>query len=356
MSIPWIYYEGVRYSLSEELKPGSTHPAFQFCIEWLNGRTEFELQTSGSTGEPKKIKVTRPQLISSAQLTLSVLGLQPNETALVCLDIRYIAGIMMLVRALEGGLNIVLVNPSANPFESIPDSMPIDFVALVPYQVEAILKSDHGARLDTMKVVLIGGAPVSEKLKTALEPFRAAIYSTYGMTETLSHIALQRLSGAAAQKKFQALAGISLSRDERGCLIIQAPHLREAPIVTNDLVELYPGNSFRWLGRIDHVINSGGIKIFPEEIEHQLQPIFSEFGLSNRFFIMAAPDSSLGEVLMLVVEGTLDKSLQQNLLASMKQKLPAYRAPRLIETVSHFVNTETGKVNRPKTIALVRGL
>lgn len=356
MSIPWIYYEGVRYSLSEELKPEFTHPAFQFCIEWLNGRTEFELQTSGSTGEPKKIKVTRPQLIASARQTLSVLGLQSNETALVCLDARYIAGIMMLVRVLEGGMNIVLVNPSANPFESIPVTLPIDFVALVPYQIEAILKSAHRSRLNTMKTVLVGGAPVPEKMKAALQPFRAAIYSTYGMTETLSHIALQRLSGTTPQENFQALAGISLSRDERGCLIIQAPHLHEAPIVTNDLVELYPGNSFRWLGRVDHVINSGGIKIFPEEIEHLIQPIFSEFGLSNRFFIMAAPDSSLGEALMLVVEGTLDAKLEQLLLVSMKQKLPAYHAPRLIGTVSHFVDTETGKINRPKTMDLVSGL
>lgn len=356
MSIPWIYYEGVRYSLSEGLKPEFTHPAFQFCIEWLNGRTEFELQTSGSTGEPKKIKVTRPQLIASARLTLSVLGLQSNETALVCLDARYIAGIMMLVRALEGGMNIVLVNPSANPFESIPVTLPIDFVALVPYQIEAILKSAHRTRLNTMKTVLVGGAPVPEKLKAALQPFHAAIYSTYGMTETLSHIALQRLSGTTAQENFQALTGISLSRDERGCLIIQAPHLHEAPIVTNDLVELYPGNSFRWLGRVDHVINSGGIKIFPEEIEHLIQPIFSEFGLSNRFFIMAAPDSSLGEALMLVVEGTLDAKLEQLLLVSMKQKLPTYHAPRFIGTVSHFVDTETGKINRPKTMDLVSGL
>lgn len=356
MSRPWFYYEGVRHSLSEQSNPELTHPAFQFCIEWLNGRTEFELQTSGSTGAPKKIKVTRQQLIASARLTISVLRLQPNETALVCLDTRYIAGIMMLVRALEGGMNIVFVNPTANPFDAIPDSVAIDFAALVPYQVEAIMKSTQRARLESMKVVLIGGAPVPEKLRAALQYFPAAIYNTYGMTETLSHIALQRLNGAAVQKNFQALPGISVSQDERGCLVIHAPHLRATPIITNDLVELYSAHQFRWLGRVDHVINSGGIKIFPEEIEQLIQPIFSEFGLSNRFFIMAASDSLLGEALMLVVEGTLDATLEQTLLDSMKQKLPAYRAPRFIKTVSRFVDTETGKINRPKTIDLVRGL
>lgn len=343
-----------RYSLTQ-IKSGEfdPHPALLFCRDWLNGKPEFKLQTSGSTGLPKELLVHRDQLQASAHLTNSYLGLTANSTSLVCLDTRYIAGIMMLVRSLEAGMNIRIAEPAANPFTKIPQSESVDFTALVPYQVDAILNSSDRDRFNQIHSVLIGGATLNQSLKKELQPFKAAIFATYGMTETLSHIALQRISGPQASDFFQVLPGISISLDARGCLVIHAPHIQEADIVTNDLVNLIAPGQFTWLGRIDTVINSAGIKIIPETIEALLDPLLKDAGIDNRFFIGGTPDPKLGEVVTLVVEGQLKNA--DELLQHMKVKLPRHQAPRLLLTISHFVETETGKINRGKTIELLKG-
>jgi O-succinylbenzoic acid--CoA ligase len=200
--------------------------ALQFCSEWLNDRETFILQTSGSTGTPKKISVTRDQLKASAARSALYLGLKKEFTSLVCLDTQYIAGIMMLVRSLEVGMNLHVIEPSANPFDTLPEDVTIDFTALVPYQVQSLLTSKHKEKFSSTKVVLIGGAALSNSLRENLKSMHGSFYATYGMTETLSHIALQKLNGSDTTNYFHLLPGISIEQDNRGCLVIKAPHLK----------------------------------------------------------------------------------------------------------------------------------
>lgn len=361
MPSKWLTLNGIGYSLSD-IKQG-TPPNFitpeyapiHFCRDWLNGKQEFVLSTSGSTGTPKKISVTRAQLKASAQLTATYLNLNKEYTSLVCLDTRYIAGIMMLVRSMETGMNMYVVEPTANPFEKIPKDVSIDFVALVPYQLEAILQSEYKSRLNSIKIVIIGGAPVSDKLRKSLAEFDCSFYSTYGMTETLSHIALQKLNGADAQTFFQVLPGISVQTDDRGCLVIQAPHINPEPNTTNDLVEMLDVDKFKWLGRVDNVINSGGVKVIPEKIESIIESIMSTLGLSNRFFIGGLSDATLGQTVALVLEGEkLSLGHEENLWKRLKENLSRYEIPKSIHCVTKFIQTDTGKINKPKTLELIR--
>lgn len=357
----WLTFNGIEYSISD-IKQGtlpnfdaSEYAPVQFCRDWINGKEEFVLSTSGSTGSPKKIFATRQQLKASAQLTASYLNLKKEYTSLVCLDTRYIAGIMMLVRSMETGMNMYVVEPTANPFEKIPKNVSIDFAALVPYQLEAILQSEHKRRLNALKIVIIGGAPVSDNLRKSLAELDCSFYSTYGMTETLSHIALQKLNGTDVQNFFQVLPGISLRTDERGCLVIHAPHINPEPIITNDLVELLAADKFRWLGRVDNVINSGGVKVIPEKIESMIEPMMSSLGLSNRFFIGGLPDAALGQKVILLLEGEkLSSSQEENLRQQLKVSLSRYEIPKSIHYIPIFIQTDTGKINKPKTLELIR--
>jgi O-succinylbenzoic acid--CoA ligase len=325
--------------------------SFHFIRQWLAGQDSFPLQTSGSTGVPKKIMAARAQLKASAQLTIEALGLQAGQTALVSLDTRYIAGIMMLVRALECGMNILLEKPAANPLLSIDPKISIDFTALVPYQVAAIIRSPMRERFTRIRNVLIGGAAPDRSLEKEIQSFQNNVYATYGMTETLSHIALRKLSGGIAQKYYQALPGISLSVDERGCLLVRAPHLEEKVFVTNDLVELLSPGTFRWLGRIDHVINTGGVKIIPETVERKIALLFEQLSIQKRFFIAGLADPQFGQCVALIVEGKpLAAEVEALIKKEMAIHLNRYEQPRVIHCLEKFVETETGKVNKIKTL------
>lgn len=317
---------------------------FSFWQAWQAGQQAFELQTSGSTGAPKKIQVNRSQLEASAQMTLAALHLQKNATALVCLDSRYIAGRMMLVRGWVGGLNIVAVEPSANPFEMLTNEK-IDFVALVPYQLKSILNSPEKKWFNQIKHVIVGGAPLDEVTKKLLQPFDAQFYETFGMTETLSHIALKKVNGRNRSDYFKVLPGISIRQDERACLCITAPYLQEE-IITNDVVEMRSLEEFIWLGRVDNVINSGGIKIFPESTERKIELIFSDMQLANRYFVAGLPDEKWGQKVALVIEGDLPKAVTEQLADQLKKRLSKFEVPRAIEFVGEFAETATGKVNR----------
>jgi o-succinylbenzoate---CoA ligase len=358
MQSPWIIANGITYNLSEiqqgQFKSNPENSALRFCNSWLNGENEFTLQTSGSTGKPKSIHVTRHQLKASAELTNSFLNLQRGYTSLICLDTRYIAGIMMLVRSMEAGLNMYIVEPTANPFEKIPSHVTIDFMALVPYQLETILGSPHKIELDKITIALVGGAPLSKEIREDLKSLSCTFYATYGMTETLSHIALQKLNGENTKDFFQTLNNISIEVDQRGCLLINAPHLGSDSIVTNDLVELISKNQFRWLGRFDNVINSGGVKVIPEKIESAITPLMTELNLINRFFISGLPDRTLGEAVILFIEGEmLETRLEQTLMQRLKETVGKYEVPKSIRYVSKFIQTDTGKVNKPKTLELI---
>jgi O-succinylbenzoic acid--CoA ligase len=354
MHSPWLKLNGISYSL-EEIRCGNflqnDNPTLVFCQEWLSGKDKFELTTSGSTGKPKKIHFTRDQLIASAKLTTSFLGLQAGQTALVCLDTRYIAGRMMLIRALEVRMNLYVVETLANPLAHVPDNLLIDFTAMVPYQLGTILQSDQRDKLNNIKICLIGGARLAEKTKISLSDFQCTFYATYGMTETLSHIALQKLNGINVQDSFKTLPGISLSADQRGCLVILAAHLNDSQIITNDVVEFKGPDSFLYLGRMDGVINSGGVKIFPERIESIVEIVFSELNLTNRFFITGIPDPQFGEKVILCIEGdNLPGANEKKLIQRMRDSLKRFEIPKEIQYIDTFIQTETGKINKPKTV------
>ena len=236
-----------------------------FIKEWLTGEAVFRMTTSGSTGTPKTVSVLREQMIASAERTARAINLQKHSRALVCIDTKYIAGKMMVVRALTTGMYIMAVEPSANPLAKIPVDNCVQFTAFVPYQVTAILESKHPHLLNNLDKVLIGGAPLSVSTRTNLARFQCECYETYGMTETVSHVALRLLNTKNKQQYFEALPGVRLSQDTRGCLVISTDDLG-VPLVTNDVVELAGPGQFRWLGRFDGVINSGGVKVIPEKV------------------------------------------------------------------------------------------
>lgn len=360
---PWIKFGRNQIRIDELLFKHSYQSrndfeksTLNFCKEWLTGQESFTLQTSGSTGLPKQITVTRDQLKASAKLTTKALGLVKNDTSLVCLDTRYIAGIMMIVRSLEVGMNMIIVEPTSNPLEKIEEGVSVDFTAFVPLQLETILRSADSKKLNQIKIALIGGAALHHKITKEIHALKCHFFATYGMTETLSHIALQKLNGKDAQDYFEVLPGITLNKDKRDCLIINVPHISNEPIITNDLVEFITSSRFRWLGRADNIINTGGVKVIPEKIESSISLIFEELNLSNRFFIAPLPDNLLGQSVNLFIEGnSFETQIEDSIQEKINRSLSRFERPKSIRYISPFINTETGKINKNKTVALMQG-
>ncbi len=319
-----------------------------FIKRWLNGQQHFTLQTSGSTGTPKKIEVSREQLIASARATLQALSLQENNSALICLPTQYVAGIMMLVRCLIGNLSITAIDPTSNPLKDLDPAFTFDFAAMVPYQVSAIIQEMGPSALNRISKIIIGGAPIPKHVEPILAKSASSVYQTYGMTETLSHIALQKISGVDRDDYFTVLPNVHISTDDRNCLVIQTNFLTES-IITNDVVDILSPTTFRWLGRADHIINSGGIKIFPEKVEEVIFTTFEELSLNHLFFVAGIHDDVLGSKAVLIIES--EQALDETrLIQRLKAQLKAYEVPKQIFYVQAFAITPTGKINRPETL------
>jgi len=325
----------------------SDRASLTFIRQWLNGTTSFSFRTSGSTGDPKPVSFTRDQLVASAKLSIQALGLAPAMKALVCLDPWFVAGAMMLARCLVNSMDIIVQHPSSRPFALY--KQPVDFVALVPYQLSLLLEEDRTI-LDQPMIVIIGGAPLSESIVEQLQSHAASCYATYGMTETLTHIALRKLNGPGKQNDFHLLPGIRASTNEAGCLTIHAPHI-DSPIVTHDLVEWTSGDSFRILGRTDEVINSGGVKVHPRAVEATIARAMEEQGYRLRFFVAGQPDAQLGERVCLIIEGSpLAERAEEVLLGHINQWLSPYERPRQVAYVPTFDETSTQKIDRKATV------
>ena len=259
-----------------------------------------EVKTSGSTGVPKRMRVEKCRMMNSARITCDFLGLKAGDSALLCMSTDYIAGKMMVVRAIERGLQLITVEPSGHPLAGQKGLAPsIDFAAMVPLQVYNSLQvPEERERLRNIRHLIIGGGAIDEGLQAALKDFPNAVWSTYGMTETLSHIALRRLNGVGATDWYTPFEGVTLSQTEDGCLVIDAPAVHDGKLITNDIAELRADGSFRILGRKDNVICSGGIKIQMEEVERLLRP-----HLTIPYIITRAKDERLGEMVVLLMEG-----------------------------------------------------
>ena len=304
-------------------------PVGEFLLDWFDNNDYIEMQTSGTTGVPKIIKVSKLAMVESALATGNFFELDYGNKALQCLPVKYVAGKMMLVRAMVLGLDLEFVAPSLNPLEN--NTINYDFVAMIPLQAQNSLKE-----LNKVKKLIVGGAAMSKSLERQLMKLKTVVYETYGMTETITHIAARKLG----EKAFTVFPEVVISYDERKCLVIHAPRISKEVIVTNDMVELINENQFVFLGRIDNVINSGGIKLFPEQIEHKL-----ETKLNRRFFISSKPDSELGERLILVVEGA-----EEQFEDSIFQDLDKYEKPKEIIFVEKFIETASGKILRKQSL------
>lgn len=317
---------------------------YHFLQNWFDESDFILAQTSGSTGKPKNIKLSKLSMENSARMTNQFFGLKAESTALLCLPASYIAGKMMLVRALSAGFNLITVEPVSNPFEML--NVPIDFTAITPYQ---LFHSVQSLRTKSVHQIIVGGSAVTGKLEQLSENIPAELYETYGMTETSSHIALRRFNGNNKSDNFTILDGINIRQDERGCLIISAPHLLETEIQTNDMVELKNEKSFRWLGRVDSVINSGGIKIHPEQVEKKLEGI-----IPYSYFITSLPDELLENKVVLVLESEPYNVQQKvNLKIQMENILNKYEMPKQIFYLPFFKYSTSNKVLRKETLAEV---
>jgi o-succinylbenzoate synthase len=304
----------------------------QFLLDWLHPSKTIKLQTSGSTGSPRTINMKKSWMEASAQLTAKTLGLKPDDRAFLCLPLQYIAGKMMLVRTICIGLNLTVTDPSSDPLINTTDE--IDFVAMTPMQLS---KSILQNRLGKIKTLLVGGAPINPELINYIPLQKTRIIETWGMTETASHIALRALNGPDKLSYFSALPGIHLTQDEHQRLIIRADHLEGKPILSNDAVELLSDQCFRWLGRYDNVINSGGIKLFPEVIEQKLRPHITK----RDFFISKISDSILGQKIVLYIEGE-----PFQLPEDIWDSLTKFEKPNDIRFITEFYRTSSGKLIR----------
>ncbi len=320
-----------------------------FCREWLTGKNTFKIYTSGSTGLPKPIIITRSQMQASARMTARALSLAKRDKALVCLNTGYIAGKMMLVRGFETGMEMTVITPRANPLADFSRTELFHFTAFVPLQLKTILAEtpEKLSILHRMKSILVGGAPVDSSLEKALKNIQAPIYSTYGMTETVSHIALRRLNGPATSQTYKVLEGVEISSDTRGCLKIKGSVTNNREIITNDVVTITDAKHFHWLGRIDHVINSGGIKVHPEAIEALIEKILQKIQMQCRFFVAGLPDKRLGEKVVLVVEGEKwEQATEKEIMHLLAKDIKGYALPKSIHYHPEFYLTPTGKIAR----------
>lgn len=311
---------------------------FYFIIDWLSGSDVIKSTTSGSTGAPKTITLKKEFVTNSAKSTNDFFNLKKSNTALLCLPVKYIAGKLMIVRALERGLDLYCVEPSLSP--SFNQAF-IDFAAMTPTQVTSSLADDDGRKLlSQIDKLIVGGDAISPSLEDKIGELSTNVWHTYGMTETITHVALRKVNGVGASNRFTPLnyAKVSLASDN--CLVIDAPSIGVVELKTNDIAELYVDGTFRVIGRKDNVVISGGIKLFPEEIEKKIA------GVCNwPYYLAGVNDDLLGKRLVMYVESSeeIDKD---SLLKEIASRVNKYQVPKDIIVVKQFVRTGSGKISR----------
>lgn len=344
--------QGESFTSSEEILVFSkkiSQEVHTFFVQWFNASSFVKVKTSGSTGNPKVIQLQKTHMVNSAIATGEYFNLPENTTALLCMSSNYIAGKMMLVRALTLGWQLDVIEATSNPLENT--SKLYDFSAMVPLQLNNSLPYLH-----KVKKLLVGGGVVLKELLSKIQNIETQVFATYGMTETITHIAVKKLNNfnnvianEMKQSHFKILPNIKISKDSRGCLVIDAPNVSSEKIITNDLVELISETEFKWLGRFDSIINSGGIKLIPEQIEEKLASI-----IKQRFFVTGISDEILGEKLILIIEGfeNMDIEIQVKKIKTLSK----FEIPKTTYFLKHFIETDTKKVNRIETLKLLKNI
>ena len=334
-------FENEKYLL--DYTKASYPEIYQFLVAWFTESKFISVNTSGSTGKPKSIELKKEFMINSAMATGKFFNLQAKTTTLLCLPVNFIAGKMMLVRAMLLGWHMDILEPSSNPLDDIDKFY--DFSAMVPMQLfNSLNKIDH------VRTLIVGGGAVSKKLQNIIKNLGTKIFATYGMTETITHIAIKPLNKAASltfeNDVYQTLPNVTISKNKYDCLIIDAPYLSDKQIVTNDLVTINSSMGFKWLGRFDNMINSGGFKLIPEQIEKKLSAV-----IDCRFFVAGLPDDILGEKLVLIIEGCVQENLKSQI--SNLKSIDKFEFPKEIYFVKKFIETETKKIKRDEILEII---
>lgn len=339
----YISLNGIRYTSEQILQmkadgePLYLQQIFSFLKEWFSDSAYVRVKTSGSTGAPKEYMVEKEKMRNSALMTCRFFALDATKNALLCMSAEYIAGKMMLVRAIVSGMNLVCVEPCGNPLRDIASK--IDFAAMVPMQLYNTLQHEtETCALNRIGDVIVGGGAVRPSLTESLHTLRCSVWSTYGMTETLSHIALRRLNGKCASAHYTPLQGVRVTLAERGTLDIEAPLLCDGILHTNDVAALHDDGTFDILGRIDNTVCSGGIKIQLERMEEKLQQV-----LDFPFAATSVPDEKFGEALVLLVATDTPDSA---LLPTIRKALPKFWLPKHIVHCAEIPLTPTAKPDR----------
>ena len=309
----------------------------EFILEIFNNASFILCKTSGSTGKPKSIKLEKKSLVNSTYMTRDYFNLTPGKSAISFLPLSFIAGKMMLIRAMVLGLDLHLFNPTSNPSKFIDKNY--FFSAMTPMQA-----SNSINKLKYINTLILGGGYVSNKLKLKILSKKNKYFETYGMTETATHIAIKKVSKEyALNNNFSVLKGVSISANKNNCLVIEAPHISVNKLITNDIVKITSQGEFILLGRIDNIINSGGLKLIPEEIEEKLT-----HSISERFIISSVDSELLGAKVVLIIESKRYK-LQQDVF----KYLSKFETPKKIYFIDRFVYTKTNKIDRLKTTKFI---
>jgi O-succinylbenzoic acid--CoA ligase len=314
--------------------------------QWLSGERRFAFNTSGSTGTPKKVHFTREQIAASAQRTIEFFELQPGDTILCCLNTQFVAGFMMLIRGIIGGLKLIIVDPVANPLKHIHEQS-IAFVALTPIQAQAAL-NEAPEKLSKVGQILLGGAALHPGVEKQLKTLDCSVFHSFAMTETLTHVAMRNIS--IGDELFVALPKVSFAVDAGNCLIIDDDLLQIKGMATNDVVKLHGNYAFQWVGRSDYVVNSGAIKIHLELLEDKIRHILEEAAATEEICLAARDDERLGQKLVLLVQEGNHHFDGQQWLKRLKLELPPYHAPKEVLVVPQLFLTSTGKMDRKENI------
>ncbi len=335
---------GCKCSSLEDVSKCASKEFYTFIASFVDSEKYIVAHTSGSTGEPKAIHLLKEDMRRSAALTNKFFSLSSDSLFYLSLSPTYIAGKMMIVRALELNASIIEEIPSNTPLAEY-EGRSIDIAAFVPSQLNYLFNNPH--KLALIKAMIIGGAKMSSRIERRIADMGLNAYATYGMTETCSHVALAKITSPV--EPFRALDNVSFSTDDRGCLVISAPHLSEKIYTTNDMVDIISPTQFIWQGRYDNVINTGGIKVFPEEIEHKIAHLIPK----SKFFISSQSSEKWGEEVILVIEypglkegDKKEGEIRTDFIDKMKLLLPSYSIPRKWIAINKIAYTNSGKVIR----------
>lgn len=313
-----------------------------FILEWFSNHSTMIFQSSGSTGKPKKIEVSKENLKASALRTLDFCKHEKTNCILNVISFDHIGGAMQIIRAIVGDLNLIILPAKKDPFSNHTiDWDKILLLSLVPYQMHELC-SAYTKQLQKCSYILLGGAATDDVLNFKLKDLGFSnTYETYGMTETLSHIALRNCT---REKNFKIMEGISISTNDNKCLVIDDKKLKLSNLETNDIIEIIDKEHFLWKGRFDNIINSGGIKLSPEQIENKLKAI-----IPYPFFLFGLAHTTLGQSLNLIIETTeIDNDLKSKI--SNSSLLNNYEKPKFFYTCSQFIRSKNDKILRLETL------